>query len=1323
MNPSDREHKWVYGFAESSGAQKSLLGGKGAGMAEMMLAGLPVPPGFTITTEACNAYYANDRQFAEGMWTQTNTALAAVETQTNKRFGDPRNPLLVSVRSGAAISMPGMMDTVLNLGLNDQTVEGLAQLTHNRRFALDAYRRFIAMFGHIVMGVEASNFERVLERLKQRTRGGHDTDLTETHLAEVIDAYKRIIFAERHGESFPQEPHDQLRMAIAAVFDSWMGRRAVDYRRIHRIADDLGTAVNVQAMVFGNLGWESGTGVAFTRNPSTGERTFYGEYLLNAQGEDVVAGTRTPQPIQRLAQELPAVYAQLQEITGQLERHYRDMQDIEFTIEQGKLWMLQTRAGKRTGAAAVRIAVEMVAEGLIDQETALLRVEPGQLDQLLHRMVDPTADVTVLTTGLPASPGAAAGIVLLDPDEAEQLTATPGAPPYVLVRHETSPDDFHGMVGAQAVLTARGGMTCVAGETRILTDRGLLPAKAVFDLLAGGVVLQILSFDTQALQPVWRRIIATGCKPAEVITVAVSQTGHAQHNTLRLTADHKMFVIHNRQLVKKRLDAVLQDNDFLTIIDQLPLLHTEETCLPLAYTAGAILADGYIKLTPTKGAITFVQKATPAKAAFIDAVQDSFAQAFATDEFTYTRERETVAVLRGREIRGTVTDHISFRRAPAAYLTEIRNNLSAWVLTLDRPSLLSFLAGYADGDGTYAEASSTIRLQIVVARSKTHLLEGLALACLRLGIVPQITSNREDYYLQIAEQVDTILAYTRRLQAKIPARLYESKCLSIKGLFTDVVTQVNYMGCVREALKRNLMFGVGKIRRDLLPLCVGRLQGEVKRLLDSPLRSYRVKQVGGTEMTIVYNFEVEANNEQDKNYVAFSSRLTPILVSNSHAAVVARGMGKACVVGAGELEIDYNQGMVRVADALGAQVVRKGDWITVDGSTGRVLLGQVPTVEPQLGDDFQTLMGWADARRKLRVRANADTGADAAVARTFGAEGIGLCRTEHMFFGEERLVIMRQMILAESRATREQALEKLLPLQRQDFLEIMRAMDGLPVTIRLLDPPLHEFLPNRDDLVAEITELRFTVLQRAQSMAHVAQLMEQIWQKEAVLRQVDRLREANPMLGHRGCRLGLVYPEVTEMQVRAIFEAACTAHGAGVQVYPEIMVPLVMTAEELRHQREVIDRVAQVVMGAHGLTLPYSVGTMIELPRAALLADRIARHADFFSFGTNDLTQTTLGMSRDDSGRFLSHYILHKVLPEDPFQVLDEEGVGQLIAWGVQRGRTTQPGLKVGICGEHGGDAQSIAFCSAIGMDYVSCSPFRVPLARLAAAQVAIGNG
>ena len=709
----NRDHKWAYLFSEGQADMKQLLGGKGANVAEMMHVGLPVPPGFTITTQACNAYNAYQRQFPEGMWTQSRIFMRSLEAQTGKAFGDAANPLLVSVRSGAAISMPGMMDTVLNLGLNDETVNGLAEMTGDRRFALDAYRRFIAMFGNIVMGVDREKFERVLDRHKARTGKGEDTDLNEAQLAEIIQAFKLIIFSDRHGDEFPQDPYEQLRMAIAAVFDSWNGRRARDYRRIHRIPDDLGTAVNVQAMVFGNLGWDSGTGVAFTRNPSTGERRIFGEYLLNAQGEDVVAGIRTPKPIAELCQQLPDVYEQLQAITEHLENHYGDMQDIEFTIERGKLWMLQTRTGKRTGAAAVRIAVEMAGEGLIDETTALQRVDADQLDQLLHPMVDPAAEVTLLATGLPASPGAAAGRVVFDPDEAEQLVEE--GLQIILVRHETSPDDFHGMVGAEAILTARGGMT-------------------------------------------------------------------------------------------------------------------------------------------------------------------------------------------------------------------------------------------------------------------------------------------------------------------------------------------------------------------------------------------------------------------------------------SHAAVVARGMGKPCVVGANAIDIDYGEGIFRTE----GEDVRRGDWITLDGSTGQVLAGQVPTIQPELGSHFDTLMGWADAQRCLRVRANADTGHDAAVARNFGAEGIGLCRTEHMFFGEERLTIMREMILAEDLASREAALEKLLPLQRNDFLDIFTAMNGLPVTIRLLDPPLHEFLPNYEELRAEIDELKLSMvtMQQSATFQKIDQLLRRIWEKEQLLTQVTRLREANPMLGHRGCRLGLVYPEVTRMQAYAIFEAA-----------------------------------------------------------------------------------------------------------------------------------------------------------------------------------------
>ena len=889
------EHKWVYLFAEGSGDAKNLLGGKGAGLCEMTRAGLPVPPGFIVTTEACNAFYQNGKNFPDGMWEQVVAGLRRLEAQTGKGFGDPANPLLVSVRSGAPFSMPGMMDTVLNLGLNEQTVQGLAAQTGDLRFALDAYRRFASLFGEIVMGVAHEKFERVLERYKAQTEGGRDTDLSPAQLREVIAAEKQIILAEQRGAAIPEDPYEQLRVAIAAVFNSWMGRRAVDYRRVNRIPDNLGTAVNVQAMVFGNMGATSGTGVAFTRDPSTGEKTLYGEYLLNAQGEDVVAGIRTPHQISQLQAELPEVYEQFNSITQLLEQHYRDMQDVEFTIERGRLWMLQTRTGKRTGAAAVCVAVDMVHEGLIDRATAIQRVTPEQLDQLLHPTVDPNAEAIVLATGLPASPGAAQGQVVFDPDEAEEL-AQQGMK-VVLMRQETSPDDFHGMVAAQAIVTARGGMT-------------------------------------------------------------------------------------------------------------------------------------------------------------------------------------------------------------------------------------------------------------------------------------------------------------------------------------------------------------------------------------------------------------------------------------SHAAVVARGMGKSCVSGASALNIDYSQQQCNV----NGSVVTKGEWVTVDGSTGRVFLGRVPTVQPTLGDDFRELMSWADEFRRLRVRANADTPHDAQVARDFGAEGVGLCRTEHMFFGDERLAAMREMILADGVGAREKALEKLLPLQRKDFVGIFRAMAGLPVTIRLLDPPLHEFLPNLEELLGELSELKMT-LQRAEKISEMDKLLDQIAEKRRLLQQVQRIHEQNPMLGHRGCRLGIIYPEVTRMQTRAIFEAACQVAGEGESVQPEIMVPLVSTDEELRRQSELIREVAQQVLGEHGMTISYTVGTMIELPRAALTANKIAAHADFFSFGTNDLTQTTFGLSRDDSGRFLSKYVEDKIMPDDPFQVLDPEGVGELVRTGTERGRAVKPDLKVGICGEHGGEPRSIAFCNEIGLDYVSCSPFRVPVARLAAAQASLAAG
>ncbi len=889
-----KEQTWSFLFEEcvnpNTTAGKYLLGGKGAALANMTNLGLPVPPGFIITTDCCKAYHDAEKIFPADMWRQVRGQLSAVEAKLGKRFGESENPLLVSVRSGSPFSMPGMMDTILNLGLNDETVGALARQTGDERFAWDAYRRFISLFSQIVLRVPHEKFERVLDRYKNGQR--QDADLTTDELKEIVAAFKRLVFAEDR-QNFPENVEDQLKMAIAAVFDSWMGKRAVDYRRVNRIPEDLGTAVNVQAMVFGNLGAESGTGVCFTRNPSTGEKTLYGEYLLNAQGEDVVAGIRTPNPISVLEEQMPVVYGELLELTSRLEQHYHDMQDIEFTIERGRLFILQTRAGKRTGAAAVKIAVAMVKEDLIDRKTAVERVSPEQLDQLLHPTIDPAAITEVLATGLPASPGAAQGIVVFHPDEAEELAKQ--GEKVVLVRRETSPDDFHGMVLSEAILTQHGGMT-------------------------------------------------------------------------------------------------------------------------------------------------------------------------------------------------------------------------------------------------------------------------------------------------------------------------------------------------------------------------------------------------------------------------------------SHAAVVARGMGKPCVAGASDVNINYGHNEFTV----GEMTVTKGEWITLDGTTGRVFRGKVPTVQPQLDEDFELLMSWADDVRRLQVRANADTGHDSEVAKKYGGQGVGLCRTEHMFFGEDRLSVMREMILAGGLGEREKALAKLLPFQKRDFVEIFRAMNGLPVTIRLLDPPLHEFLPGKYELMEELTEMKFKA-RHAEPRA-MDFLLDEIADKRKLLRRVEILSEANPMLGLRGCRLGIIYPEVTRMQVRAIFEAACEVLGEGVEVHPEVMIPLISTVEEFCHQAALVREVAEQVVKEQGVKLDYLVGTMIELPRAALLADKIAAEADFFSFGTNDLTQTTLGLSRDDSARFLPLYVEKKIYADDPFQTLDREGVGELIKIAVTRGRAVNPKLKIGVCGEHGGDPRSIEFFNSLGFDYVSCSPFRVPIARLASAHSTLGK-
>jgi pyruvate, orthophosphate dikinase len=868
--------RWVYYFGAGTtdgGAElKSLLGGKGANLGEMTRLGVPVPPGFTITTEACR-HYLQRHAHPAGLREEVEAGLERVEADAGKRFGGMSNPLLVSVRSGAVFSMPGMMDTILNLGLNDETVRALAAESRSDRFAFDSYRRFVQMYASVVLGVRSERFEELLEETKRARGVEADTDLDASDLEPLVGRYKELVLQE-NGVPFPESPMEQLWGAIEAVFRSWDTPRAKAYRRIHRLPDDLGTAVNVVAMVFGNMGEDSGTGVAFTRNPSTGEPEFFGEFLVNAQGEDVVAGIRDPLPIAQMRERLPGAYEELLAAATKLERHYREMQDLEFTVERGRLYMLQTRTGKRAAAAAVRIAVDLVDEGAIGRETAVLRIHPEQIQQLLHPTIDPKAKVVTLATGLPASPGAASGQVVFNPEEAAARGGAGEA--VVLVRRETSPEDFEGMVAARAILTARGGMT-------------------------------------------------------------------------------------------------------------------------------------------------------------------------------------------------------------------------------------------------------------------------------------------------------------------------------------------------------------------------------------------------------------------------------------SHAAVVARGIGKCCIVGAGSIQIDEAYGRFTV----GSRTVRQNDWITLDGSTGRVILGEVPTVEPELGEQFLRAMEWADEVRRLGVRANADTPHDAARAREFGAEGIGLCRTEHMFFEGDRIDAVREMILADTADGRSRAVAKLLPMQRSDFQGIFRAMDGLPVTIRLLDPPLHEFLPHGG--------------------AEIKSLAKKIGVDTARLRAlVERHAETNPMLGHRGVRLGISYPEITRMQAQAIFEAAVNVQRDGVVPKPEIMIPLVATAAELRNQKQLILEVAAEVFERAGAEVDFLVGTMIELPRAALVADRIAAEAQFFSFGTNDLTQTTFGLSRDDAGTFLPGYVENGILPHDPFQSLDVEGVGKLVEMGTRLGRQANPQLKVGICGEHGGDPDSVEFFHRTGLDYVSCSPYRVPVARMAAAHAAL---
>jgi phosphoenolpyruvate synthase/pyruvate phosphate dikinase len=1311
--------KWVYLFSEGNKDMRDLLGGKGANLAEMTNAGLPVPPGFTITTEACNGYFANEKQFPEGMWDQILDAIKTLEKQTGKRLGDPANPLLISARSGARVSMPGMMDTVLNIGFNQSVLEGFAKLTGNIRVAWDAYRRLVQMFGNIVKEIPRHKFEAILDEYKAKTEGGRDTDLSVDMLKDVVHDFKALYQAEL-GEKFPDDPLVQIRQAIAAVFNSWFGAPATSYRNAEGLSHDWGTAVNIQTMVFGNMGERSGTGVAFTRNPATGEKKLWGEYLLNAQGEDVVAGIRTPHPISHLKEELPKIWDEFSKICDRLEQHYRDMQDLEFTIERDKLYMLQTRTGKRTAIAAVKIAVDMVQEGLIEKNEALLRVNPNQIDQFLHPHFDPEAVIEaknsgqLIAQGLNASPGAATGKAIFDADTAAERGQA--GDKVILVRPETNPDDVHGMIEAKGILTQRGGMTCVAGESKVLTDQGFLTAEEAFLWLAAGNQLQILAFDHQSRRTIWRKVIAAGQRIADVCTISVSQTGRAKNNILRLTPDHKMFTIKNRKFQKETLEACLENKNFLCVIEHIPAL-TESLVneSALAYTTGAIFTDGYVNLKPTKGSVTFLQKRTPEKEPFIDAVSSKFSEAFGYS-FTYQRNRQSNGILKGRKIEGEVQDLICFHQEPAQILSNTWNNLVPWILTLDKESLYSFLAGVIDGDGTFNKKSNRVNIFV----GKEDLLQGIIVACLRLGILPQITNNRNIFNIQIPAEYSPIFEQTNRVFGPEEKRLYSHRLFSIRSLFTDIIDKVNYKGRVKEAIKRNLMFGADKIQRDLLSLCEPHIQLELQQILDSDVRMYRISKVGQTEKTEVYNFEVNATNDLDKNFIVFSSQYTPILVSNSHAAVVARGWGKACVAGCETISIDMNTRAFRVGDT----VIHEGDYISIDGTTGSVFKGKISTIDASFEEESElvTLLSWADEIRKLGVWTNADNSKDAMRARNFGAEGIGLCRTEHMFFEEERRPIVVKMIMSDNEAERQKLLDQLLPFQREDFEGIFRAMDGFPVIVRLIDPPMHEFLPTKDELNEEICKLKLK-LQRNPTETTSKRLKKKLAEQEHLLDVVESMWEVNPMMGLRGCRAGISYPGLTEMQVRAIFEAACNVAKEGVKVHPEVMIPLVSHVNELILEREKLEKVVKNVLTEKNCNIKYKFGMMIETPRAALTADVVAKYADFFSFGTNDLTQMTYGVSRDDAeGKFLRQYVTRDILPNNPFEILDRDGVGTLMKMTIEKGRTTNSKLEIGGCGEHFGEPSSIEFSHIIGLNYVSASPFRVPIARLAAAQAALNH-
>ena len=1256
--------------------------------------GLPVPPGYVITTDVCKEYYGDGGKIPRGLLDEIRSKIARVEEATGKKFGGQDRPLLFSVRSGAPFSMPGMMDTILNLGLNDVTTERLAAITRNTKFAYDSYRRLIQMFGKVAMGADAGAFEKVLEEHRKRAGAKMDIDLTPDELKEVVREFKAIV-AGQTGKEFPQDPVVQLEMAVEAVLKSWNNERAKEYRKYYQISEELGTAVNIQTMVFGNSGETSGSGVGFTRNPSTGEKALFGEFLPNSQGEDVVAGVRTPVGIGGMD---AGLRSQLQGVAKTLEAHFRDMQDFEFTVEDGKLYLLQTRNGKRTAQAAVKIAVDLAKEGLIKPEEAVARVEPDALESLLHRRLDPNSNDKPVAKGLDASPGAASGEVIFDTDEAAKVG---GSRKFILVRPETTPEDIKGMIPAQGVLTMRGGMTCVGGDTWLLTESGFVTARELFRACENGSQPSLMCYDHASGRAVWRRVMAAGSRISDAVEAIVSQTGRSKVSGLTITPDHKMLTFVDRKMTKIPLQDLTQSG-FVCMIDRIPGTGAEDL-RHLAYLVGAIYTDGCVNLKPTKGSVTFTQNPAPEKKEFIDAVREYFEGVFGR-RFNVERTRESNAALNGRQVSGLALDLICTTREPAARLSAIWARLDSWVMSLDEASILSFIAGATDGDG----ASSPSRIQIY--NSDPEFVRALVLACLKLGVMPQVSVNRTTFNVQIVERIDDILRYSHRHKVSSRSRIYGSKLFSVRSLASDL-TGLRGSLRVRDSVRRNLLMDGKKLLRNLPRSCPPEIAQEIIQVVSSEVRMGRIRVRRKLGATRVYNFEVDAPDELDKNFVVFTKSFMPVVVSNSHAAVVARGMGKPAVVGCSEIDVFMDEGYFATKSG---QKIRKGETITIDGTTGNVYRGEVKMVEPEPSSELTALLKIADGVRKIGVWANADTPEAAARAREFGAEGIGLCRTERMFNAPNRLPIVRDMIMSTDAEARRKHLYRLFPFQLSDFKGIFAAMGGKPVVVRLLDLPLHEFLPPLEDLILEI-----------QSMKEEKAGREEVAEREAMLNRVRQLSEHNPMLGHRGCRLAVTYPEIYEMQTRAVLQAAIELskeHREGAKV--KIMVPLVALAGEFGFLRGVVESAAEALFKETGARVDYQVGTMIETPRAALTAGEIAKLSDFFCFGTNDLTQTTFGFSRDDvEAKFIPKYIEMGILPQSPFDSVDAEGVGKLVRMAVHDGRSVKPSLEVGICGEHGGDPKSIRVFADAGLNYVSCSAFRVPVARLAAAHAALAAG